>query len=225
MAWEGGAKVRRHYRRTLADRVDGVLARGDDPAFTDWFARVWPRLQWDHRPTARRLYELAARGPGEGCIVEIGSFIGNSTIYLAAAGRDRVHAVDPHSEDSMRQVPGTSGTSETFLANLERFGVRNRVEYHRMPSVEAAAAWHGGPIRLLFVDGLHTYDAVTADCGAWAPHLAAEHVVLFDDYLWPEVGRAVTDLRRRLAPRWFAVRGGQAMFATRPLPLRMAGLP
>jgi predicted O-methyltransferase YrrM len=49
---------------------------------------------------ARALFGLAYAGPGEGAIVEIGSFIGRSTIYLAkgamAAGRERVTAIDPH---------------------------------------------------------------------------------------------------------------------------------
>jgi predicted O-methyltransferase YrrM len=218
-------KLRSTYRDFLADGVDTAFALGDDPSFAEWYDRVWPVLQWDHRPSARRLFELAARGPGEGAIVEIGSFIGNSTVFLAAPWRDRVHAVDPHSDASMTQVPGTATTSQEFIANLERFGVRERVVYHREASVAAAHSWSDGSVRLLFIDGLHTYDAVTADYRAWAPHLARRHVVLFDDFLWGEVERAVRDLQREATPPWFAVRGGQAMFATEPLPLRMAGLP
>src|SRR5687768_3973894 len=218
-------KARNVYPNALADRTDFLFARGDDPHFADLFGRVWPRLQWDHRPSARRLFELAARGPGEGVVVEIGSFMGNSTIFLAAPGRDRVHAVDPHSDDSMTQVPGSEGTAAEFLRNLEMFNVRERVEYHQQASVDAAAGWSGAPVRLLFVDGLHTYQAVIADYLAWAPHLAERHVVLFDDFLWRDVERAVRELRDRTQPSWFGVRGGQAMFATEPLNLRVAGLP
>ena len=218
-------KARNVYRDALADQVDRLFALGDDHAFSSWFERVWPTLQWDHRPSARRLYQLAAMGPGEGTIVEIGSFIGNSTIFLAAPGRDTVHAVDPHSEESMTQVPGAASTSDDFLANLKRFGVRDRVLYHRRPSVEAAAEWSGERVRLLYIDGLHTYEAVTADYRAWAPHLATHHVVVFDDFLWKEVERAVRDLRAEAKPTWFAIRGGQAIFSSTPLALRIAGLP
>lgn len=218
-------RARSVYRKALADRVDGVLHGSEDPDFTRWFERVWPHLQWDHRPTARRLYHLAASGPGEGAIVEIGSFLGNSTIFLAASGRDTVHAIDPHDEQSMTQVPGEESTSAQFLANLERFDVRDRVVYHRTTSVEAADGWEGGPVRLLFIDGLHTYDAVRDDYRAWQPHLAAEHVVVFDDFLWVDVERAVRELRAEHRPTWFAIRGGQAIFATQPLPMRVAGLP
>ena len=125
----------------------------------------------------------------------------------------------------MTQVPGTPVTSEEFLANLERFGVSHRVEYHRQPSVTAARGWSCGPVRLLYIDGLHTYDAVTADYRAWAPHLASQHVVVFDDFLWKDVERAVRVLRAEVRPTWFGVRGGQAIFATSPLELRTAGLP
>lgn len=219
-------RARHEYRRLLADRVDELLlGRSDDPSFAECFAKVWPQLRWDHRPSARRLWELASHGPGDGDIVEIGSFVGNSTIYLAAPNRDRVHAVDPHSPDSMTQVPGSADTSATFRANLERFGVLGRVEYHRMRSTQAAAQWTGPPVRLLFIDGLHTYEAVVSDYLAWQPHLAERHVVLFDDFLWPEVERAVRDLRRQFSPSWFAIRGGHAVFSTDPLSVRVAGLP
>lgn len=218
-------RARHEYRRRLADQVDSLLARGDDPAFVECFERVWPALRWDHRPSARRLYELAAHGPGTGDIVEIGSFIGNSTIFLAAPGRDRVHAIDPHDDASMTQVPGSASTSDEFLSNLEAYGVRDRVVYHRETSASAAGAWDGTPVRLLFIDGLHTYEAVMADYRAWAPHLAAHHVVVFDDFLWPAVERAVRELRNDVQPQWFAVRGGQVLFATDALTLRVAGLP
>jgi predicted O-methyltransferase YrrM len=112
---------------------------------------------------------LAADGPGEGRIVEIGSFLGNSTIFLAAPGRDLVYAVDPHDEASMTQVPSDETISDQFIENLELFGVRERVVYLRQRSVDAAATWAAGPVRLLFIDGLHTYEAVRSDFAAWLP--------------------------------------------------------
>jgi predicted O-methyltransferase YrrM len=221
-------RVRGRYRDHLADRVDVLFARVDDGRFRILFDEVWPVLQWDHRPTARRLYLLAKEGPGEGAIVEIGSFLGNSTIFLAAGARsgrgEVVHAIDPHSPESMTQVPGDPDVSARFLSNLERFRVRDRVVYHRLQSVRTAAEWNAGPVRLLFVDGLHTYDSVRDDFNAWQPHLGSRWTVVFDDVLWPEVERAVADLKRRWRPPWSAVRGGQAIFSTHPLSVRIAGL-
>jgi SAM-dependent methyltransferase len=229
-------RARLAYRATLADRVDLLFALGDDAAFREAWSEVSPSLTWNHRPTARRLWRLA-RLPLPGTIVEIGSFLGNSTIYLAKAGGE-VHAVDPHTPRSMTQLaavvgpsaPNDSGsglgdTSQAFVRNLERFGVRERVVYHRASSLEAAHHWDAGPVRLLYVDGMHTYDAVRADYEAWRPLLAAQHVVLFDDYLWAEVQHAVDSLRADRAAPFFYVRGGQAMFSTARLPMRVVGLP
>lgn len=218
-------RIRATYRQLLADQIDRLLWIGDESAFARLFGEVWPVLQWDHRPTARRLFEIARGGPGEGVIVEIGSFLGNSTVFLAAAGRGTVHAVDPHDDDSMLQVPGDAQTSERFLATLRQFGADDKVIYHRATSIDTARSWQGGPVRFLFIDGLHTYSDVVEDFESWQPHFGPEHVVLFDDFLWPEVDAAVRELRRRHGPPWFAVRGGQAIFSTQPLSLRMAGLP
>lgn len=47
------------------------------------------------------LYDLAARGGGNGAIVEIGSYKGLSTIYLASGSKrarhEHVHAIDTFS--------------------------------------------------------------------------------------------------------------------------------
>jgi len=205
--------------------VDLMVAAGDTRDFREAWATVSPGLSLDRRPSARRLWHLAKLSHA-GTIVEIGSFLGNSTIYLAMAGGE-VHAVDPHTPVSMEQLGEQAyglDASEQFLRNLMRFGVRERVVYHRASSLETAKAWSGEAVRLLYVDGMHTYKAVWDDYMAWRPFLAPQHVVLFDDYLWTEVQHAVDDLRAQVRPLHFYVRGGQAIFSTAPLSWRDAGL-
>lgn len=215
-------KLRATYRLYLADWVDGLLWLSDGAEFRKTWNEGSPILHWDHRPSARRLWELASIR-GQGTIVEIGSYLGNSTVYLARAGGE-VHAVDPHSLTSMSQVPAKEDISAQFLHNIERFAVSRSIVYHRLTSVEASLQWNSGTIRLLFIDGLHTHEAVLTDYYAWQKFLAPDHVVLFDDFLWPEVEQAIRELRERFRPRYFYVRGGQAMFSTRRLSLREAGL-
>jgi len=225
------------YREHLADRVDTFMTARDDDDFCRAWTAVSPSLTWNHRPSARRLWRLAKLS-SPGTIIEIGSFMGNSTIYLAMAGGE-VHAIDPHTPVSMQQISRSAVStkavdkqlltaadpSELFIRNLEKFGVRERVVYHRTSSVQAAESWGGEKVRLLYVDGMHTYEAVQQDYMAWKPFLAEKHVVLFDDYLWAEVQQAVDDLRVQVAPPFFYVRGGQAIFSTAPLPMRVIGLP
>jgi len=55
---------------------------------------------WLARAEGKLLYRLAKRCTGRGVIVEIGSWKGKSTIWLAsgsrAASRSKVHSIDPH---------------------------------------------------------------------------------------------------------------------------------
>ena len=137
------------------------------------------------------LYRLARDGEGSGAIVEIGSWMGRSTAWLAAGsmarGRERVYAVDTFdggteikTEDhSVLREQGT--TYYTFEDNLERVGLLDHVEPVMADSRAAAARWDGGPIRLLFIDGDHAYEAVKADLEAWLPHVAPGGYVAFDD--------------------------------------------
>lgn len=110
------------------------------------------------------LYWLARSGPGEGAIVEIGSYRGRSTLCLAAGvkGRraTRIVAVDPH-------VYGTEGD---LRENLAHFGMSELVETVVAPSVIAAGAWTG-PVRVVFVDGHHEKASVEADVDGWLPFL------------------------------------------------------
>jgi predicted O-methyltransferase YrrM len=160
------------------------------------FAWFWPRVRlgvhgWTGTLEGRSLYALARDGPGEGAIVEIGSSSGRSTICLArgskAAGRELVYAIDLH----------IRGTQDAFERNLRRFRVDDWVVPVVEPS-DSVAAVPTGAVRLLFVDGDHTYERVKGDIEAWLPRIAPGGVVVFDDYFGTKatwgVRRAVDEL-------------------------------
>lgn len=131
---------------------------------------------------------LASRVPADQAIVELGSFKGMSTAYLAAGAKDgagaQVFAVDPW--DLPGNVYGKHGYSapivrEEFERQLRALKLWSRVTPLRSFSVDAAAAWVGPPVGLLFVDADHAEASVRADVAAWRPHLAFGHVIAFDD--------------------------------------------
>jgi predicted O-methyltransferase YrrM len=144
------------------------------------------------------LYHLAAAG-GEGRIVEIGSYLGRSTIIMAhaarAVGSPPIVAVDPHTRALGYEGEEPFDTRAAFEANVERAGVADMVQLEHAYSTEAAERWTGGKVRLLFVDGWHSHDAVLADVHSWERYLVPGATVVFDDFLpSPGVRSAVHQL-------------------------------
>lgn len=140
----------------------------------------------------RVLYDLAGKGEGEGEIVEIGSWRGLSTVILAkglkmGGRKGRVYAVDPHSSSDVHIRCGIPSTEHEFRMNLERYGVSDVVTPMVMKSEEAAKGWNK-PIRLLFVDGDHSYEAVKKDIEYWYPHVITGGTVVFHDFYGSPAG-------------------------------------
>lgn len=134
----------------------------------------------------RFLATLAACTPASGAIVEIGSFKGKSTVALAiVADKYRVGpvvAIDPHIGDLGVQAQKHADTFEEFRTSLKNAGVQDQVEAHREFSRDAARGW-SRPIRLLWIDGDHTYAGCKEDFDLFSPFLAAGGVVAFHDTL------------------------------------------
>ena len=144
------------------------------------------------RPAEREvLYALARYGPGAGEIVEIGTWQGLSTIYLAAgskvAGRERVTTIDP---DPVQHWA-------TIHRNLLLAGVADWVTVVTAESTETAQQWNSQPIRLFYLDGDHTYEQVVRDFQAWQAFVAPGGIVALHDALepnWPGVSQAIDEL-------------------------------
>jgi MMP 1-O-methyltransferase len=161
------ATIPESHRHLRADDVERLTAGVDG-----WFGDREGRL----------LYRLASEADPAGCIVEIGSWQGRSTIWLAAgamAGRGaRVVAIDPHSGTSLR-AEGES-TEPLLRANLERAGVSRQVEVVVARSEDAVVGW-SRPISLLWIDGDHEYEGARRDFELWEPHLLPRATVALHD--------------------------------------------
>lgn len=144
----------------------------------------------------RLLYRLAADADPAGCIVEIGSWHGRSTIWLAAgatAGRGaHVVAIDPHVGTHLREKGET--TENVLRANLERAGVADQAEIVVATSEEIASKWSRS-VSLLWIDGNHEYQSVRRDFELWEPHLLPDATVaLHDTFVFPGPERVVREL-------------------------------
>ena len=203
---------RRGMERVYRDLTSAYLEFLGPPEFRD----VWDRLSSVAGFTMDRaeslcLYSLAAsRG---GTVVEVGSYLGRSTAFLAAgvrkAGTGRVIAIDPHrggtGDPDSQSAAGEVSTLPLMSHNLRRVGLADFVTPVVGTPPEVTGSWAYGEVSLLFVDGLHTADALTSDITAMLPHLAADAVVVVDDVHsyemaftpeFPEVGRTLKTLVR-----------------------------
>ena len=122
------------------------------------------------------LFSLAKGCRPPGVIVEIGSWKGKSTTWLAKGSISgsglRICAIDPHlggSADSVEKPP--MGTFEDFAANMKRAGIDGLVTPYVMTSAEAAPKVTD-KVALVFVDGSHEYEDVKLDVELWSAKVA-----------------------------------------------------
>ncbi len=137
---------------------------------------------------ARFLGLLAACVPAKGAIVEIGSFKGRSTVMLAKVASHYsfgpVVAIDPHNSPILldRQANPNASSYAAFLDSIGAAGLTAHVEPHVGYSADVASSWDR-PVRLLWIDGDHSYAGAKTDLDGFLPHLAALGVVAFHDAL------------------------------------------
>lgn len=142
------------------------------------------------------LYKLTKKLYRKGTIVEIGSFQGKSTVFIASALKDEncgnVYGIDPHKGETTAGKKEYAPSFKAFLKNVRQFQVDEFVIPIRKTSEDANRGWKR-PISLLFIDGLHDYLHAKQDLELWLPHLVSGGVVACHDAFspYPEVFKAV----------------------------------
>ena len=133
------------------------------------------------------LYRTAAGYANVGPVLEVGTYCGKSTIYLASAASQAgqvVVTVDHHHGSEENQPgweyhdaslvdprTGRLGTLPFFRATLTGLGLDDDVIAIVGRSAEVARLWRA-PLGMLFIDGGHTEAAAQADYEGWAPRVA-----------------------------------------------------
>jgi len=133
-----------------------------------------------------RLHYLASLVPKELAIVEIGSYKGKSTCYLAAGSRDgfgaKVYAIDlwdyKENKDSRYNKPEVFNT---FQKQVAKAGLHQYIKPIVGNSLTIGETWDA-PIGLLFIDGNHEFESVRADYNTWAKYVCYGMFIAFHDY-------------------------------------------
>jgi MMP 1-O-methyltransferase len=142
------------------------------------------------------LYEAAAAYSRRGPVLEIGSYCGKSTIYLAAAARTAgqlVVTVDHHRGSEEHQPgweyhdpglvdprTGRLDTLPTLRATLAAAGLEDHVVVVVGRSADVARLWRMA-LGMVFIDGGHTEQAAMTDYQGWAPWVAPGGVLAIHD--------------------------------------------
>ena len=118
-----------------------------------------------------------------GCIVEIGCFMGGSTWYGAQIARDnfcRYICVDSWRGASDLSVDNIH--YEGFIENMTDAGLLRHIEIIRALSADAAKLIPDNSVDLVFIDADHTRIGCAADILAYWPKLKVGGVMLGHDY-------------------------------------------
>ena len=143
----------------------------------------------------RDFYDLVAQNLEDGdAFVEVGSWKGQSLIYLAHRLEDlgktpEIHAVDTFEGDS---DTGRVGVWEEFRDNMNaadsKFGIT-----HACASVGAAGKFNNASVAGVFIDAAHDYESVKADIAAWLPKVKPGGIFAGHDIDAPGVLKAVQE--------------------------------
>lgn len=148
-------------------------------------ARVVAEVEGLSEENNLALLARAARHLDEGeCYLEAGAYHGRTLVGVASQSESRCVAIDDFSYDSVSR--------EALTANLERFGVADRVCV--LPG-DTSAVLRGTdslpPVGVFFYDAAHTTEATLAALRDVVQHLAPRALIVVDDADWKEVRAAV----------------------------------
>ncbi|MEW6529028.1 MAG: class I SAM-dependent methyltransferase [Candidatus Micrarchaeota archaeon] len=144
------------------------------------------------------LYNLAKNCKGNGVIVEIGSWKGKSTIWIANGSKSgnkvKIYAIDPHIGSSEHQKENEKiWTFEEFKKNIKNAKVDDIIVPLIKTSEEAVNSFNE-QVEFIFIDGAHEYELVKLDFDLWFPKVIDGGILAFHDTIgWEGPTKVVKD--------------------------------
>lgn len=153
------------------------------------------------------IYSEAVRNAENGShFVEVGSFLGKSTAFMAVeiinSGKQiTFECIDTFTGDdgTLKKMPEYKDFYEQFLKNMEP--VRDFVIPHKTTSVEASKTYRDRSLDFVFIDASHDYESVRDDIRHWKPKVKG--VLAGHDYrincpgVWRAVNEAFPNVKKR----------------------------
>jgi predicted O-methyltransferase YrrM len=156
---------------------------------------------FDYQAIYDRMVAEASTGD---VFVEIGCWLGQSTVYLADAICRSGKAITLYAVDNFSGVTLPSGAAmpqscegrnllDEFNANLQECGVSGLVRVIVGDSAESAKLFRPQSVAFAFIDADHSYEAVQRDIAAWRGRIKPGGVLAGHDRQRASVNRAVTE--------------------------------
>lgn len=163
----------------LRNEFEAVL-RGERD---DRFASLVKTIHCMSTPRVYALLNAIVSSMDEGeNYVEVGTYQGGSLISALTSNNARAIGVDNFAEFS------TTNSYDRTRANLERFGVLDRVTLHNMGYEQFFAQIPSDFVmQIYYYDGAHDYETQLAGLEAGWPYLRPGSIVIVDDYSYPPV--------------------------------------
>ena len=142
------------------------------------------------------LYNYALNSSKKGPILEIGSYCGKSTIYLATAAKENngcIYSVDHHTGSEENQVgweyhdielfdeeTGRINSFPEFMRNLRKANLLDTVVPIVSDSSLVSRYWKI-PLSMVFIDGGHTMEAALNDFNNWKDKIIKGGILAIHD--------------------------------------------
>lgn len=132
----------------------------------------------------------------EGEVVEIGSYLGRSSV-LISQHVSKLHCIDTwHFYDipemSETSINNTIDNYNNFLINIDKYNVKDRINIIPKKSEDVLKTWKKN-IKFIFIDGCHDYKYIKKDI-KWKKFVVNEGITVFHDYPnWPGVKGAIDE--------------------------------
>lgn len=140
--------------------------------------------------------EMVERFPSGSHFVEIGSWKGKSSVYMAVeiinSGKDiKFDCVDPWMDAQPEGVYYETYPNlyETFLSNIEP--VKTHINPVRKFSADAVKNYKRNSLDFVFIDGNHEHPFIDEDIKLWYPKVKSGGIIAGHDYPHPPVFEAV----------------------------------
>jgi predicted O-methyltransferase YrrM len=172
-----------YFIQQLQERIAGLRKQ---------YAEIFNIFSYTHKQELTCLNWLVSLLPECSQVIEIGSHLGASACFMAAAAKENnsfLTCVDTWDfrglpEKDQKENPNSWENFKKFFENIKQFKeIITTLPFESSKLAKTWESWGKGKIyNLLFIDGDHSHEGVSADIESWIPLCAPGCIVVFHDY-------------------------------------------